>query len=321
MPLMADCPVFSFGGSYGGMLTTWFRLKYPNVVMGGLAASAPFNFLGSGISPYAFSLAASETFNQAGPNCGPMIKTGFELLASMAQTDDGRKRMSSYLQTCSPITSTDNAISWINWIVDGLTGEAMLDYPYPTNYGIHLNAWPVNASCKIMTQNPSNTALGLCKAASTFYNATGALKCYKLSDGADWGTCCGWNYLACTEVYQPYGQSGIWPQYTWNLSADKQYCQSAFKVQLEASWSETQWGSFKSISQGSHIIFSNGLLDPWHTSGVLESLGPTLPAIVIPESAHHLDLRAPNKADPIYVQQARIEEVSYIDQWFTDYFA
>ena len=52
---------------------------------------------------------------------------------------------------------------------------------------------------------------------------------------------------------------------------------------------------------------SNGLLDPWSSGGVLKTVSKTNSVVsyVIPEGAHHLDLRARNQNDPASVETVR----------------
>lgn len=76
-------PVIAMGGSYGGMLSAWFRMKYPHIVDGALAASAPILQFGT-LTPCAvFSQIVTSVFATSyrpQPNCAVNVKQSWEVL-------------------------------------------------------------------------------------------------------------------------------------------------------------------------------------------------------------------------------------------------
>jgi lysosomal Pro-X carboxypeptidase len=69
-----NSPVIAFGGSYGGMLAAWMRIKYPFLIHGAHAASAPILFFTGVTSPYAFNDYVTRDFAQIDPNCPVLIR-------------------------------------------------------------------------------------------------------------------------------------------------------------------------------------------------------------------------------------------------------
>ena len=100
-----DSPVLGFGGSYGGMIAAWFRLKYPNAVDAVLAASAPiWSFVG--LQPAYDYNAFFQIVTRDAPNaCAANVKRVLQLVESAGDDVSLRSKLQKTLSLCAPVES------------------------------------------------------------------------------------------------------------------------------------------------------------------------------------------------------------------------
>lgn len=70
--------VIAFGGSYGGMLAAWFRIKYPHIVDGAIAASAPILQFTADCNR--FNTILTAVFSTTNRNCSDNIRKIWKIL-------------------------------------------------------------------------------------------------------------------------------------------------------------------------------------------------------------------------------------------------
>ncbi|CAL8348939.1 unnamed protein product [Arctogadus glacialis] len=314
--------VIAVGGSYGGMLAAWLRMKYPSVVVGALAASAPIWQFPGMVPCGDFHRIVSQDFAASGPNCDVNIRRSWGAIDKIASTAEGLAWLSGTFSLCAPLKSRPDSVAFKEWLQETWVNLAMVDYPYEASFLQPLPAWPVQAVCRHLGFDSSvsdyKLLQGVSEAARVYYNYTGTTACLNTSSTATGSLgFLGWYYQACTEMVMPLCTDGVQDMFepqAWDFQAFSDECQALFGVRPRASWAETQYGG-KDLSAHSNIIFSNGGLDPWSGGGVTRNISDSVVAIVIPQGAHHLDLRYDNERDPPAVRRARALEVDYFKAW------
>mmetsp|Transcript_19116 Transcript_19116/g.53498 ORF Transcript_19116/g.53498 Transcript_19116/m.53498 type:complete len:399 (-) Transcript_19116:306-1502(-) len=335
-----DSPVIVFGGSYGGELAVWMRLKYPHIVAGAIAASAPV--LGypdePGFSPSSYwKVVTRDATPAAGaaPGCSSRVRLAFQTLMESAAGDPvDRAVVASRLRLCSPLARQEDMVRVAYWLQGAFDAYAMGNYPYPSSYingdDTHpLPAWPMRAACQLMTQEGKHVLESMADAVGVLYNATGEQRCYDASTsgpaaGSDLGP---WDFQVCTEQMaqeQPYWPANgktdmFWDQGPYNFTAVSEHCMKAWGLRPDRAWPTVQFGGLQALKQASNIVFSNGEFDPWSAFGVLSNISSTVHAVFISEGAHHLDLMWSNPADPPSVRSARSYEMQQIAAWIKDF--
>lgn len=326
IPGASDSPVIAIGGSYGGMLASWFRMKYPHIVVGALAASAPILQF-SGMTPCeSFYRIVTQDFKlDGGEACVNSVMKTWKTVKTYGSTVSGRKKLSSIFKLCTPLKTQSDVSQVEYWLSDTWVNLAMVDYPYPASFLEPLPAWPIKVVCKHLqddTLKGDKLLQAVADAVGVYYNNSGQAKCFNTSQQAvsalgDEG----WYFQACTEMVMPLCSDGVndmFPETKWDFNEFAKECQRTSKVTPLKHWAEEMYGG-KKIDSHSNIIFSNGLLDPWSAGGVTKNISDSLVAVIIEEGAHHLDLRHKNPLDPPSVVRARNTEKFYMTKWIKEF--
>lgn len=328
-------PVVSFGGSYGGMLAAWFRMKYPAATIGSIAASAPIMQFTGLVDPGKYNAIVTRDFAVSNPYAPKNIYASWGAMESLAATQEGRDHVKSVLRICDELLQPSDITNTVfNWFSNAIGYMAMADYPYPASFLGPMPGSPVKVAAGYFGNGPL-TGDDLLVAmregiAQIFYNYTGqAGSCYELDALNPPGlTGNGWNIQSCMEMVMPIGQYGppndmFWVA-PWNLTADLESCEQQYGSTPRPNMARIQYG-LDNIAFASNIVFSNGNLDPWSGGGVtnpkLFNNNPSLKVVIIEGGAHHLDLRASNPADPASVRHARQIEADNISAWLAQYYA
>jgi len=147
---MQDRAVIAFGGSYGGMLAAWMRMKYPQHIQGAISSSAPILWFEGMTDPSAFTEIASNAIKKmGGETCYNSLKYGFFDLTNVKYDSAKYAEINTVFNICanSTIAKASDVDALIGLLSDSLGTMAMVNYPYPTTFINTLPAWPIAEAC------------------------------------------------------------------------------------------------------------------------------------------------------------------------------
>ncbi|CAH0562476.1 unnamed protein product [Brassicogethes aeneus] len=325
---LSSVPVIAFGGSYGGMLSAWIRIKYPAMVEGAIASSAPI-WQFTDLTPcklfYRIVTNVYETFGTE--KCADTIKKSWALLRAQGKSDAGKAWLTEEFKLCSPLKTDANISALADWISGIYVNLAMVNYPYPTGFLAQLPAYPVREVCdninSINITSDRDHLKAISMGLSVYTNFTKSKKCNSLGGtSANLGEK-GWGFQSCTEMVMPMCSTDddMFENLKWDFKQYQEDCtKSYFGVKpLNPYLPIMEYGG-KDLEAASNIVFSNGLMDPWSSGGVLSNVSSKIFSVILPDGAHHYDLRSANPDDTDTVKDVRNFHVKAIKSWLKNFY-
>ncbi|XP_045193377.2 thymus-specific serine protease-like [Mercenaria mercenaria] len=323
-------PWICFGGSYPGALSAWFRLKYPQLVHGAVASSAPVQAV-TNFQGYNEVVAASFQSQLVGGSqeCLDMIKKGFQIIDSMISAGQFDKLRSDF-KSCNMLSMKPDQVLFVSNLAGYFMGVAQYNNEIPGQNISHV--------CQVMlaTSDPYANLMSLNQESldqanetcmdNCFMNYTKTMTNTTVDRNATGPGIRQWTYQTCSQFgyYQTCDVNTTCPfSHLMDLSdSDIQQCGYIFKINPydvddNVQFSNDYYGG--NHTQQSKIVFVNGSVDPWHRLSILTNqteIGTY--SVFIPGTAHCADLRAQHDSDTIELREARQQIAALVGQFLEE---
>ncbi|PSR89907.1 Lysosomal Pro-X carboxypeptidase [Actinidia chinensis var. chinensis] len=310
-----NSPVIVFGASYGGMLASWFRLKYPHIALGALASSAPILYFDDITPQNGYYSIVTKDFKEFSKSCYKTVRKSWTEIDKVASKPNGLSILSKKFRTCAPLNKSSELKNYLDTI-----------YCIATQYNRPSNNYLPTVCGGIDEANEGADILSRIFGGVVAF--MGNMTCYDTNaynDPTD-QTNMGWSWQTCSEMVMPIGRGSndtMFPAAPFVLQSFIDDCRSKYGVSPRPHWITTYYGGhdIKLVLHrfASNIIFANGLTDPYSSGGVLEDLSDSIVAVHTAKGSHCMDIGRAKPSDPDWLIEQRRVEVKIIERWIKQY--
>eukprot|EP00898_Chlorokybus_atmophyticus_P003877 jgi/Chlat1/4490/Chrsp29S04427 len=325
--LLKNVTWFTFGGSYAGALSAWFRLKYPDYTAGSLSSSGVVNAILEYTDFDRQALDFNAVFRAAGLTCGKALQritAAFE-----AAIAEGQGEAVKGLLGAADLSTAD----FFYMLAD--SAAMAIQYSQKAtlcNYLEEHGAFLRNATREILVTafaSFTNTFWGASFGKSCFYD-TNCL----MTDRKRWQPSArSWRWQKCSQLayFQTAPKRNSVRSNVVDLVYHFKQCTDIFGKDATPNTRQTNQacthGSKHSASEyggatpnGTNIFFTDFSDDPWQWASVTKSPGAHEPYCFVEcdNCGHCMDLHAPQLQDPPQLTHCRQQFETHLARWLSE---
>ncbi|KAH7707290.1 serine carboxypeptidase S28 family protein [Aphelenchoides avenae] len=345
-------PVIAVGGGYSGMLATWLRAKYPDVIDGAWVSSAPIRaFHGYAIDVGAFDKSVSEIYTGAkyvpsNYNCTiDDFHDAFAAIDTTGKTPAGLAKLSRVFSLKPALSSQSEVLSLKELIRVALIEMASANLPYDSNVKEPLSQYPVGNVCFFMSYvkdqgkvDENKALLGLARVMHSYNNSTGQASSYCVTPSAcppsheevakRWQAC---TQLPLWECSQGPPNDFFWPACTKDtfVSTRKAQCSAQFggafgwndamfELDYVSSTADAALKAGKGIADSGNFIFTvPGVAPLWRSmiDGGIQNASKGIYYYSLDRVSANEDLYQPMDCDPPNLVATRNQIANILKCW------